>query len=228
MQEVVKAVQSGEIPDAEIACIIASNAEAGGIQKARTLGIPEKDIVVIDPREYRIGRTLKTDREMFGQRILLALRDHGATVVAQNGWIPYTPDNVTETYAGRIFNQHPGPPEEFGGKGMMGKAVHAAVLKFQELAGRTFDTSVVAHDAQAGLDTGGVRKREKVPVLPGDTVDALQQRALPVEHRVQIDLLKSYVRKELVTLAPESFVHPDEQHLLEEAKRYAREHYPNG
>ncbi len=228
MSEIVKAIQSGEIPNMEIACVVSSTSDAGGIEKARKLGIPEGSIVVVEQSQFRIGSTRKIDREAFGKRLLDVLQTHGATVITQNGWMPHTPDNVVDAYKGRIFNQHPGPPEQFGGKGMMGKAVHATVLEFQRLAGRTFDTSVVGHYSDKILDGGMVVKREKVPVYPGDSVDALQERALPMEHRVQIAMLQDFVRGELQVLEPELLVRPDELGILEEAKRIARQIYPKG
>ena len=143
MEQIGLAIERGGIPDMQLAGVISSKADAGGVQKARALGI---EPIVVDPREFR-SQALggKIDREAFGHRLLRVLReDLGATVVTQNGWIPHTPPRVTEAYAGRIFNQHPGEPGMFGGKGMAGKAVHVAVLKFQELVGRVFPTAVVA------------------------------------------------------------------------------------
>jgi len=97
MQEIIKASQSGEV-DIDIACVISSNEEAGGIKKAKELGIPDKDIVVVNPKD-----------EKFGPQIVKILKDHGATVVTQNGWLPFTPEMVIEEFPDRIFNQHPGP-----------------------------------------------------------------------------------------------------------------------
>jgi phosphoribosylglycinamide formyltransferase 1 len=222
MQEIIRASQSGDIPGLEVACVIASRPDAGGIDKARRLGIPERDIIVIDSRAFR------ADRAAFGERIISVLADRGVTVVTQNGWLPLTPESVIRAYEGNIFNQHPGPPEAFGGKGMMGRAVHAAVLEFQRLTGRIFDTWVVGHRVAAGLDEGAVVKRAKVAVEPGDTAESLQARALPAEHRVQVELLRDFVRGELQALAPETLVFPGEEPLLEEAKRIARERFPRG
>jgi len=224
MQEIARAIERGDVQGMKMAGVIASRPDAGGIAKARALNVP---IDIVDPRTYR--NQGKIDREAFGRRLLDVLENRfGATVVTQNGWIPLTPSSVTAAYEGRMFNQHPGPPEQFGGKGMMGKAVHAAILKFQELAGRTFATSVVGHHADAKLDEGGVVLRRPVEVRSGDTVDSLQERALPEEHVAQIQMLQAFVKGELRTLEPELLVHPDEMHLLEEAKRYAIAAYPKG
>lgn len=225
MQEIVRAAQSGVIPNMGVGCVIASKDGIGGIEKARKLGVP---VVVVDQRDFRLADGAKIDRKRFAERLLAVLGDHGVTVVTQNGWLPLMPEAVIDAYAGCIFNQHPGPPEEFGGKGMMGRAVHAAILEFQRLARRTFDSSVVAHHVTPKFDEGRVVQRAKVPVLPGDTVDTLQARALPMEHDVQIRMLQDFVWDELQELEPELLVYPDELHLLEQAKRTAIERYPRG
>ena len=225
MEQIGLAIERGGIPDMQLAGVISSKADAGGVQKARALGI---EPIVVDPREFR-SQALggKIDREAFGHRLLRVLReDLGATVVTQNGWIPHTPPRVTEAYAGRIFNQHPGEPGMFGGKGMAGKAVHVAVLKFQELVGRVFPTAVVAHRATAGLDEGAVVHRRMVDVLPGDTPASLQERALPIEHIVQVEMLNLFMRGLLRDLEP-TLVLPEESYVLEQAKLFAREH-PEG
>ena len=225
MEQIGLAIERGGIPDMQLAGVISSKADAGGVQKARALGI---EPIVVDPREFR-SQALggKIDREAFGHRLLRVLReDLGATVVTQNGWIPHTPPRVTEAYAGRIFNQHPGEPGMFGGKGMAGKAVHVAVLKFQELVGRVFPTAVVAHRATAGLDEGAVVHRRMVDVLPGDTPATLQERALPIEHIVQVEMLNLFMRGLLRDLEP-TLVLPEESYFLEQAKLFAREH-PEG
>ena len=60
MQEIIRACQSGEIP-LDVACVISSTPTAGGIEKARRLGIPDTDIVVVDPNEFR-GDDKKIDQ----------------------------------------------------------------------------------------------------------------------------------------------------------------------
>lgn len=223
MEQIALAVQRGDIPDIEMAGVIASSAEAKGLQKAQRLGIP---VETVDPRAIRTDG--RRDREAFGRRLLEVLERMDATVVTQNGWIPLTPTSVIQAYEGRIFNQHPGPPEHFGGKGMMGRAVHASVLEYQRLTGCRFDTSVVAHHVASELDTGAVVHRTKVPVLPNDTVDTLQARALAEEHAGQIAFLRDFVRGELEVLEPEFLVPEDDLPLLAEAKRRAIQAYPRG
>lgn len=227
MREVVKACQSGEI-SMDIACIISSSSSAGGIEKARHLGIPEKDIVIIDPNNFR-GADKKLDLEGFGLEILKELKGHGVTVVTQNGWMPLTPESVIDAYQGAIFNQHPGPVPEFGGQGMYGRRVHAARLLFTRMTKRDGWTEAIAQRVHRDFDQGVVVKSERVDIFPEDTVDTLQQRVLPVEHRVQIELLRDVVAGNVKeTTRREKLVYPEEEQVLLVAKRVAKLLYPHG
>lgn len=227
MQEIVKACRSGEIP-IDIACIISSNPNAGGLKRAKDLGIPEKDIVVINPNNFR-GEDKKVDQEGFGLAILKELLERGVTVVTQNGWMPLTPGHVIDEYKDTMFNQHPGPVPEFGGRGMYGRRVHAAVLIFTRMTKREPWTEAIAQRVRYKYDSGAVVKSTRVDILPEDTVENLQQRVLPVEHKTQIELLKD-VAKGIVKESPvrETLVKPGEEEALFLAKRIARLLYPHG
>jgi len=227
MEAMAKAVLTGEV-QVEIACIISSNPQAGGLEKARKLGIPEENIIVINPHDFKEGDG-KIVQERFGQALLSALKDHGVTVVTQNGWLPLTPELAIAGYPQRLFNQHPGPVPEFGGKGMYGRRVHAAVLLYRRLTGRDFWTEVIAQRVDKDYDRGAVVKRERVEIRPSDTVEDLQQRALPVEHRVQVDLLKDIAKGSLEEVTSrEVLVRPGEEQVLFLAKKTAILLYPQG
>lgn len=186
MNEMLKACQSGAV-EMDVACVIASNADAGGIEKAQKLGVP---VEVVDPSAFKTNGT-RIDREAFGRRILEVLSEHGATVVTQNGWMPLTPLNVIEAFPGKIFNQHPGAPELFGGKDMYGRRVHATALFYRRAMNQAaLGTEVIAQRVDPRYDKGAVVKAADVTILPTDTPDDLKDRALLIEHQVQIALLK--------------------------------------
>lgn len=227
MQEIVRACQSGEIP-MDVACVIASTKTAGGIEKAHRLGIPDQDIVVIDPDDFR-GDDKKVDKEGFGLRLLQELRKHNATIVTQNGWLPLTPEHVINEYPETMFNQHPGPVPEFGGKGMYGKRVHAARLLFTRMTKRDNWTEAIAQRVHKNFDQGAVVKSARIDILPWDTADDLQQRVLPVEHGVQIELLKDVASGNVKEVtAREMLVRPGEEQILFLAKKVAKMLYPEG
>lgn len=226
MQEIIKACLSGEVP-MDIACVISSSASVGGIEKARILGVEDKNIIVIDPAHYTSGDK-KVDLDAFGLQLTRELQQRGATVVTQNGWLPFTPERVIEAYPDTIFNQHPGPVPEFGGKGMYGKRVHAARLEFVRRTGREFWTEAIAQRVHREYDQGVVVKSEKIIILPQDSVDDLQQRVLPFEHRVQIELLKDLIAGNIKERPMIKLVRPEEQDILIAAKKLAIQQYPDG
>jgi phosphoribosylglycinamide formyltransferase 1 len=227
MQEIVKASKSGEL-SLEIACVIASRPDAAGIEKAKALGIPEKDIVVIPPRRFR-NDDGNMDQDRFGETIVDTLTQRDTTIVTQNGWMHLTPTPVIEAYDGRIFNQHPGPVPEFGGKGMYGRRVHAARLLFAKAVGRDMWTEAVAQRVAPTYDDGAVVRVEQVEIFPTDTPEDLQGRVLPIEHKLQIALLHDVISGS-VTEVPSrpTLVRPDELSILERAKQSAIALYPKG
>lgn len=228
MQEMIKECQSGKLP-IDIACVLSSNPTAGAIEKARRLGIPERDIVVVDPGNFR-GDNGKIDQEEFGYKIVQVLREHDATVVTQNGWLPKTPEIVINAFPWNIFNQHPGPVPEFGGKGMFGRRVHTAVLLFNRMTRREEPwTEAIAQWVYCDYDQGPVVRSERVNIFSADTVEDLQQRVLPVEHDVQIQLLHDIANRDIAERAPRPrLVTPQEVPVLAFAKKVARLLYPNG
>ncbi|MDO8486870.1 MAG: formyltransferase family protein [Candidatus Curtissbacteria bacterium] len=223
MEAIGKACLSGEIPF-DLVCVISSNPNSGGIEKAKKLGIPAEDIVVINPDDFRVGG--KVDQEKFGEAIIKELKKRKVDVVMQNGWYPWTPNVVTDAYSGMIFNQHPGPIPEFGGKGMYGTAVHAAVLEFRKLTGGEMWTEVVAQRAERDMDAGAVVKSARVEIMAGDSAETLQKRALPIEHRVQIELLKDIASSNVHELIRPPIVLAGEEKILEAARQKAIKMYP--
>lgn len=227
MQEIIKACRSGEVP-MEIACVISSNSSADGIEKAKKLGISSEDIVIVDPNNFR-GSDGKIDQDKFGQAVLRELRQRGTTVITQNGWLPLTPGIVIDEFPGMIFNQHPGPVPEFGGQGMYGRRVHAARLIFVRMTKRDYWTEAIGQRVHRNYDQGGVVKSARVDIFSEDTVEDLQKRVLPVEHQVQIALLKDVVSGNIGEVAKrETLIKPGEEQILILAKKVAKILYPHG
>jgi len=227
MQAIIEACQSHEVP-MEVACVVFSNSSAGGIEKARKLGIPNENIVVVDPNNFR-GSDGKVDQDGFGQAILRELRKRGTTIVAQNGWLPLTPRIVIDEFPGMIFNQHPGPVPEFGGKGMYGRRVHAARLIFVRMTKRDYWTEAIGQRVNKNYDQGVVVKSARINILPEDTVEDLQKRVLPVEYQVQIALLKDVANGNIKEEKTREFlIKPGEEQVLFEAKKVAKLLYPHG
>ena len=229
MREILRACKDGRLPHVNPRLVIASRHDAGGIEKAKAEGIDEKDIVVIRRKGKELPEFLQ-----FGEEILTACRKRGVNFIGQYGWLPCTPPNVIEAYKEMIVNQHPGPLEpgrpDFGGEGMYGRRVHCARLYFV----RTLDvydptTEVVAHRVIEEYDKGPVLHRATVPILKHDDTGTLQERALPVEHRVQIETLQMFCEGTVCELTRDVPLLPDEAvPVLNMAKHIGITLYPKG
>lgn len=217
---IAQSVRDEKIPGLEFAGVIASNRDIEGIQRINELkmGIP---VTVIDPQDFPNGEG-GINTVAFGEEIINFARDNGATVLTQNGWKPWTPDNVVDEYEGSFFNQHPGPLYET--RNQYGLTPYATMFRFSQLAGRDTGTYVVAQRVDKKMDAGALVGVRYLPILAHDTPLTLRMRGISLEHALQVEILNKFVRKELVELEELRIADDTEAALLKEARRWAREY----
>lgn len=100
------------------------------------------------------------------------------------GWDQVLQPAYFETFHGRTINVHPSLLPAHGGPGMVGLAVHRAVL-----ASGDRETGATIHAVTLDVDAGPVLAQQRVRVLAGDDADALAARVLRVEHRLLVETL---------------------------------------
>ncbi len=145
-----------------ISISISSTAKAGGVERAKRLGVPCK---VIEHSERK---------ETFSDDITHALDEARVDLVCLAGFLKrYL---FPARYDGRILNIHPSLLPAFGGKGFYGDRVHDAVLK----SGAKFSGCTV-HFVTTEYDEGPIVLQRIVPVRPGDTVHDLAERVFAEE-----------------------------------------------
>jgi len=223
MSEMARAILRGEVK-MEIACVIASTPEAGGLAKAQTLGIP---VEVVNPKDYA-GADGIVDLYAFGVANLAVLKKYGATIVTQNGYLARTSDVVIDAFRDSIFNQHPGPKKET--RGTKGIQPHAIMLYIAQATGRNFGTEVITHRVNSKWDDGATVGVVSVPMEDiNEDPKLLQARALPREHKLQIALLQQIIKGEVreVEIA-RRYTAISEEEILRSARAYARKMYPDG
>jgi len=206
--------------------VVASNASISGIERVKEAGVKAESVTVIDPKQFDTA-------SKFGEEILGWCKKCKVDLIGQYGWLPLTPANVIQEYEGKIINQHPGPLDtgrpDFGGKGMYGKRVQAAILYFRRMTKHDYWTEATTHFVTAEFDKGGVIKRKKVAIVPNDTVESLQDRIRPIEHVVQIAALADFADGKVKIVHREKpLIKDSELKILGEAKRIAAIFYPNG
>lgn len=223
---IIQACQGGKLLGVYPKCVIASSAEAPGIQRIKNLDFPELDVLVIDPKSF-------PSSESFGQAIIDACKSRAVDFIGQYGWLCLTPANVIEDFKGRMTNQHPGPLDpgrpDFGGRGMFGRRVIAARLLFAKKTTGNMWTEATAQRVDAEFDRGAVVYKKRLDILSLDSVETLAGRLLPLEHEVQIETLAMFERgkvEEIIRAEP--LVKPEEYAILEECKAEAIKLYPKG
>jgi phosphoribosylglycinamide formyltransferase 1 len=112
-----------------------------------------------------------------GAALQTLLTKHDIDLVALAGYLRHVPDVVTSAYRGRIVNIHPSLLPAFGGPGMYGRRVHAAVI-----AAGVHESGATVHFVDTVYDRGPIVAQRAVRVLPTDTPDTLAARVLGVEH----------------------------------------------
>lgn len=226
-KSVIETVQNNQIPNLEIACMIACRENTPAIQVGKNLGMTLGDnIIIVDPQEFQNEHGI-LDMKKFGEVLVNELVQRRASVITQNGWLHITPDSVIDAFPHVIFNQHPGRLE-FGGKGMFGLRVHAATLEFERLVKRQIGTQATVHRVTHDVDEGAVVGRVGVETRSDDTPESLGQRVLPQEHMLMVDVLKKFMTGNLKELHREIFLLPQEEGILETAKDFAKKSYPQG
>ena len=226
MEAIIKAAQNDTLKNVSPVLVIVSKESAGGLIKAKNLGISEKNILVINPKNF------KTEEE-FGEKIIKECKERKVDFIGQYGWLVKTPENVCEAFKGRIINQHPGPLDngrpDFGGAGMYGKRVHKARLEFVRRTNHDLWTEATSHRVTSKFDEGAILKIKRVPIFSNDTAEILQARMLPIEHEVQIEILKDFLEgkvKEFYRDLP--LIREEEEDILKECKELAKKMYLNG
>jgi formyltetrahydrofolate-dependent phosphoribosylglycinamide formyltransferase len=154
--------RSGRDSLAHLALVLSDHVDAGALAYARSRDIA---FAAID------GGTLG------GDRLLAQLGSHRIDIVVLAGYMRLVPEVVVNAYRGRIVNVHPALLPSFGGRGMYGTRVHAAVIA----AGARVSGATV-HFVDERYDHGAIIAQWPVPVLSGDTPPSLAARVLRVEH----------------------------------------------
>ncbi len=154
-----RACAEGRLP-AQVAVCVVTRADAGAAQACRAAGIA---VQVVPPEPA----------SDFDDRVDAALRAHGVQLVCLAGYLRRF---RVDAWRGRTLNIHPALLPDFGGQGMFGDRVHAAVLA----AGRT-ESGCTVHWVDEEYDHGAVLVQRRCPVLPGDTVATLAARVFAEE-----------------------------------------------
>lgn len=154
LQNLLDRIADGRLR-ATVAGVAADRPEAFGLQRAMEFGLETRHL-----------------REPSAIWSWLLELDVDLVVLA--GYVRLLP--IVPEFEGRVLNIHPALLPKYGGKGMYGERVHAAVLAAGER-----ESGCTVHLCNAEYDAGRILVQARVPVLEGDTPASLGRRVFAAE-----------------------------------------------
>ncbi|MBI2312058.1 MAG: phosphoribosylglycinamide formyltransferase [Betaproteobacteria bacterium] len=161
----------------KIAAVISNRPDAKGLQTARGQGV---ETAVIDHRAH-------PTREAFDAALAQAVDRYSPDLVVLAGFMRILTDRFVARYSGRLLNIHPSLLPAFPGLDTHARAIESGVT----IHGCT------VHFVTPSLDHGPIVIQAAVPVLPGDTEDALAARVLSHEHRIYPQAVRWFLEDRL-------------------------------
>ena len=177
MQAIAQACAAEGWP-ARVAAVVSNRADAPGLALARQHGIVT---AVVD-------HTASGARAGFEAELARVVDGFAPDVVALSGFMRILGDAFVARYARRLVNVHPSLLPAFPGLHTHRRAIEAGC----KVAGAT------VHFVTPTLDHGPIIAQAVVPVLAGDTPEALSARVLEQEHVLYPRALRWLVQDELV------------------------------
>ena len=104
------------------------------------------------------------------------------------GFLWKFPKALLGHFGGRVINIHPALLPKYGGKGMYGKHVHRAVLRYKEKS-----SGITIHYVNEHYDDGAVIFQAECPVLPSDTAEDLAKKVHALEQQYFPKIIKKII-----------------------------------
>lgn len=157
LQAIIDRLAAGELPHVELALVVSSRKNAGGLDRAERAGI----------KHVYIGK------ENFEQDLIKLLEEHEIDIIVLAGFLKILSSDFVSRYPDRIINVHPSLIPSFCGDGFYGLRVHEAALSYGVKV-----TGATVHFVNEVTDGGKIIAQRAVDVKDGDTPEILQRRVM--------------------------------------------------
>ena len=161
-QRIIEYFQSAQL--IRVALVLSNNPTAYVLDRSRKLEVP---IAVFSRNEL-----YETNK------ILDLLTEHEVSFLVLAGFLWLVPENLLKAYTDKILNVHPALLPKYGGKGMYGMKVHAAVI-----ASGDKESGISIHSVNANYDEGQILFQVRCKVDPEDTPESLAIKVHQLEHQ---------------------------------------------
>ncbi len=149
--------------DIEVALIVSNRKNAFILERAKNHNIPR----------LKINRTAFYEEE----EVILQLQSLRIDWIILAGFLWLIPKNLIDYFPSKIINIHPALLPKYGGPGMYGKHVHAAV----HAAGEK-ESGMTVHYVNENYDEGAIINQFKTDLNPSDSPEDIATKVLKLEH----------------------------------------------
>lgn len=170
-EAIADAIEAGTLKQAEIVVVLSNKPDAGGLATAKQKNLPTGVIT--------------SDTEILDQ-----LRQHRVDLVILAGYNRILSPQLVEAYPNRILNIHPSLLPAYGGKGMVGLKVHAAVVAAGER-----QSGCTVHLVTQEVDAGPILGQATVHINRKETPETLAQKILKEEHKLYPAIIGRYIAR---------------------------------
>lgn len=164
LQNLMYWLADGRLSGVRIAGVISSRRAVKGNQIAQDGGLP---LTIVHPHDHG-------NDDDYGAAVADAMDAWAPDLVVMGGFLRLW--RFPERYTGRVINIHPALLPAYGGAGMYGLRVHAAVLAAQEQ-----HSGCTVHLVDHQFDHGPTVAQAQVAVEAGDTPETLAERVMTAE-----------------------------------------------
>ena len=182
LQSIIDACAQERI-NGRVVAVVSNNSGSGALRRAAAAGI----------ETFHLSSVTHPNGDSLDAAICGALQRARADVIFLAGYMKRLGPRTLAAFPARILNTHPALLPRFGGQGMFGDRVFEAVLASGES-----ESGASVHLVDAEYDTGAVVCQERVPILPGDTVESLKARVQAREREAVVKTLAAIASGELV------------------------------
>lgn len=150
-------------PHIQIQLVLSNKKDAPVLEKAENLGV----------------KTHYFDNDSFenGLQIVAFLKENAIDWVVLAGFLRKISSPFLDAFPNKIINIHPSLLPDFGGKGMYGKHVHAAVI-----AQKVPKSGITIHLVNEVFDEGEHLAQFSLDISPNETPEGLALRIQELEH----------------------------------------------
>ena len=174
LQAIMDACATGDIYG-KVKVVVSNNSRSKALRRASNANIPSYHMSAIThPDTLELERSIKN-----------VMTDHKVDLIVLAGYMKKIGSQLIEDFPKRVVNSHPALLPKYGGEGMYGDLVHAAVIN----AGET-ESGVTIHLVDQNYDQGTIIAQVKIPIAPQETVDSLREKIQTKEHSFWIETIE--------------------------------------